>query len=77
MTTLNRLYSFRPEFEKTQTQRSQGTCLRPHSLLVVEVNYKARPLSSKASVVFFLTTTLTMQEADPLGLEEAPGFLYL
>lgn len=44
--------------------------------MVEGVNYKAGPLSSKAFVVFSLTTTLTTEEADLLGLEEAPSFLY-
>lgn len=62
--------------EKTETQGSQVTCLKPHSPSAVGVNYKPGPLSSKTFVAFSFITILTLEKADLLGLEEAPGFPY-
>ena len=60
--------------EKTVTQRSQETFPRPHSPLVLGFHYKPGPLCSKVFEAFPLITIITIEEANVLGLKEAPGF---
>lgn len=58
--------------EKTRTQRNQETCPRLHSLLVVGFHYKLGALDSglqSLEVLSPFTATITIEEADLLGLE--------